>query len=409
MTVNEPYQNEGLAALASGVVLSPFTRTRRLLADIEPGMSPIDMTIGEPREQMPGFIVEKMEQSKALFAKYPPIRGSDELRQSIATWLGRRFNLGDTIDPVREVHPLNGSREGLFYATLPAVGRRSYPARPAVLLPNPYYAAYIGAACTANAEPVYLDATPETGHLPDIEALERDEALLRRTAAFFLCTPANPQGAIASRAYILKAIELARRYNFMLFVDECYSEIYTRDAPIGALEIAAATPERFRNVLVFNSLSKRSNLPGLRSGFCAGDGDFLEMLAEVRNVIAPQMPGPVQVASAAVWAEEQHVTVIRQAYRVKYDICDEVLGNRFGYKRPAGGFFLWLDMSQIGGGVDATVTLWKRYGVKVLPGAYLAQPGRTGKNPGEAYIRVALVHGPAETREALERIICVAA
>lgn len=409
-TATDPsYEHAGLAALTNGVILSPFTRTRRLLADIEPGMPAIDMTIGEPREQMPGFILEKMDAAKATFAKYPAIRCSDELRRSIAEWIGRRFNLGDTIDATREVHPTNGSREGLFYAALPAVGRRSFPSRPAVLLPNPYYAAYIGAACTANAEPVYLDATPATGHLPDLEALARDEALLRRTAAFYLCTPANPQGAIAPPAYLSKAIELARAYDFLLFVDECYSEIYTKDAPIGALEVAATTPERFRNVVIFNSLSKRSNLPGLRSGFCAGDGDFIETLAEVRNVIGCQMPGPIQAASAAVWSEEQHVATIRQAYRVKYDICDEVLGNRFGYKRPAGGFFLWLDMSQIGGGVAATVTLWKRYGVKVLPGAYLAQPGSTGKNPGEAYIRVALVHGPAETRQALERIVCVSA
>ena len=404
-----PYTNEGLASLASGLVLSPFTRTRRLLADITPGMSVLDMTIGEPREQMPGFVVDKIAAAQATFAKYPPIRGSDELRKAIAQWLGRRFNLGDTIDFAREVHPTNGSREGLFYAALPAVGRRCFPERPAVLLPNPYYAAYIGAAATANAQAVYLDATTETGHLPDLDLLAADEALLRRTAAFYLCTPANPQGAIANRAYLTRCIELARAYDFMLFVDECYSEIYTRDAPIGALEIAAATTERFRNVVVFNSLSKRSNLPGLRSGFCAGDGDFIETLAEVRNVIGCQMPGPTQHVSAAVWAEEQHVTTIRQAYRVKYDICDEVLGTRFGYSRPQGGFFLWLDMAQLGGGVAATVTLWQRCGVKVLPGAYLAQPGRTGKNPGEQYIRVALVTGPAETRQALERIVSVSA
>lgn len=403
------YVHEGLAALSNGIVLSPFTRTRRLLAGIEPGMPPLDLTIGEPREQMPGFLIEKIEASKATFAKYPPIRGSDELRSAIAQWLGRRFNLGDTVDFAREVHPTNGSREGLFYAALPAVGRRSFPERPAVLLPNPYYAAYIGAASTANAEPVYLDADIDTGHLPDLDALEADESLLRRTAAFYLCTPANPQGAIASRAYLERCIALARAYDFMLFVDECYSEIYTREAPVGALEVAAATPDRFRNVIVFNSLSKRSNLPGLRSGFCAGDGDFIEMLAEVRNVIGNQMPGPVQHASAAVWSEEQHVTAIRQAYKAKYDICDELLGNRFGYVRPEGGFFLWLDMTQLGGSVEATVTLWKRCGVRVLPGAYLAQPGRSGKNPGERYIRVALVTPPDETREALQRIVSVSA
>ncbi|MEM1306749.1 MAG: aminotransferase class I/II-fold pyridoxal phosphate-dependent enzyme, partial [Pseudomonadota bacterium] len=162
------------------------------------------------------------------------------------------------------------------------------------------------------------------------------------------------------------------------------------------------------NIVVFNSLSKRSNLPGLRSGFCAGDGDFLETLAEMRNLTAPQMPGPVQHASIAVWSDEQHVSVIRQAYREKFAICDELLTGRFGYTRPDGGFFLWLDMSALGGGEQATVTLWKRCGVKVVPGAFLAQPGRGGRNPGETFVRVALVHDPETTRDALNRIIAVA-
>ncbi len=291
---------------------------------------------------------------------------------------------------------------------MPAIGRKQVSGRPAVLLPNPYYAVYIGAALAFDAEPVYLNATEATGHLPDLDALEREPDLLARTVAFYLCSPANPQGASADAAYIARALDLARRYDFMLFSDECYSEIYTAEPPPGALQIAAATPERFKNVIVFNSLSKRSNLPGLRSGFCAGDGDFLETLAEIRNVCGPQMPGPTQAASAAIWAEEQHVAVNRQAYRLKYDLCDEILGTRFGYRRPAGGFFLWLDMEQAGGSVEATVTLWQRCGVKVLPGAYLAQRGRDGTNPGDKYVRVALVHDPATIREALERIVSIA-
>ena len=234
--------------------------------------------------------------------------------------------------------------------------------------------------------------------------------MLERTVAFYLCSPANPQGAVASRAYVTRALELARKYDFMLFFDECYSEIYTGDvAPTGGLEVAVRTPERFRNLVVFNSLSKRSNLPGLRSGFAAGDGDFLETFAEVRNLTAPQMPGIIQHASAAVWAEEQHVAVIRQAYRTKFDICDELLKGKFGYQRPAGGFFLWLDMGHMGNSVDVAVTLWKRCGVKVVPGAYLAQAGRNGINPGENHIRVALVHPPAVIREALQRIVEVSA
>ena len=256
----------------------------------------------------------------------------------------------------------------------------------------------------------FLNATEASGHLPDLDEIENDHDLLQRTVAFYLCSPANPQGAVASRAYVARALELARRYNFMLFFDECYSEIYSGDtAPTGGLEVAARTPERFRNIVVFNSLSKRSNLPGLRSGFAAGDGDFLETMAEIRNLTAPQMPGIIQHASAAVWAEEQHVAVIRQAYRTKFDICDELLKDKFGYRRPAGGFFLWLDLAPLGNSVDTAVTLWQRCGVKVVPGSFLAQPGRNGINPGETHIRVALVHPPAVIREALERILKVSA
>jgi aspartate/methionine/tyrosine aminotransferase len=195
----------------------------------------------------------------------------------------------------------------------------------------------------------------------------------------------------------------------MLLFDECYSEIYSGEAPVGALELAAASPERFRNLVVFNSLSKRSNLPGLRSGFCAGDARFLETFAEIRNMVAPQVPGPVQHASAAVWSDDAHVAANRQAYRAKYDVCDRQLAGRFGYRRPAGGFFLWLDVGNCGGGSQAAVTLWQRAGVKVLPGAFLAQAGRDGTNPGTDYVRLALVHDAATIAEALERIVVVLA
>jgi N-succinyldiaminopimelate aminotransferase len=400
----------GLHALAQGVILSPFTRIRRLLDGIQPGMVPaIELMVGEPREVMPDFVPDRMVEARATLAKYPPIRTSEELRATIGAWIERRYGIAGSIDPLRHVHPLNGSREGLFFAILPAVGRKVVEGRPVVLLPNPMYHAYLGATYAANCEPVFLDATAETGFLPDLDALEKDTATLARTVAFYLCSPANPQGAVASADYIRKALTLARQYDFMLFFDECYSEIYTREAPTGGLQVAAHTPEGFKNLIVFNSLSKRSNLPGLRSGFAAGDPDFLETFAEIRNLTAPQMPGVIQHASVAVWSEEQHVAVIRQAYRAKYDACDEILKGRFGYRRPAGGFFLWLDMSHLGGSVPATVTLWKRCGVKVVPGAYLAQPNAHGINPAEQYIRVALVHDVATVREALGRIASVEA
>lgn len=402
----------GLEALASGAILSPFSRLRTLLEGLEPGHArPIDLTLGEPRETMPGFVGDRIRDSAALFARYPPIRGSDPLRGAIAEWLARRYGLegASAVDPAREILPLNGSREGLFYAGLPAVGRKRVSGRPAILIVNPYYQAYIGAALATGAEPVYLDATAASGFLPDLDVLEADSALLERTVAFYLCSPSNPQGAVADAAYIRRALDLARQYDFMLFLDECYSEIYAAEPPAGGLAVAAATGQRFQNLVVFNSLSKRSNLPGLRSGFAAGDAAFMDTFFEVRNLIGPQVPGPTQHVSAAVWAEEQHVTANRQAYREKFDICDAVLGRRFGYARPAGGFFLWLDMRQFGDGGDAAVTLWKRCGVRVIPGAFLAQVGRDGTNPGTPYVRVALVQDAATIREAMERLVSLAA
>lgn len=362
------------------------------------------MSLGEPGERMPDFVMEKINEAEALYGKYPAIRGSDALRASIAAWLGRRFGLGSAVDPAREILPCNGSREGLFYAGLAAAGRKTVSGQPAILMCNPYYQAYLGAALAAGAEPVFLDATAATGHLPDLDLLARDEPLLARTVALYLCSPANPQGAVASKAYIRRALDLARAQDFMLFFDECYSEIYSWTPPVGGLAVALTTPERFKNIVVFNSLSKRSNLPGLRSGFCAGDGAFLDALAEIRNLVGPQMPGPTQHASVAVWADETHVEANRAAYSAKYDVCDRVLGARFGYMRPEGGFFLWLDVSAHGGSEAAALTLWKDCGVKIVPGAYLAQPGRDGINPGDAYVRVALVHGLETIEDALLRI-----
>jgi N-succinyldiaminopimelate aminotransferase len=397
-----------LSTLTSGAILSPFTQLRRLLNGIEPGHAkPIELTIGEPREAMPDFIQAKLNDAAALYGKYPPIRGTDELRGAISKWLARRYVISGGVDPATEILVLNGSREGLFFACLPAVGRKAIEGQPAILMCNPYYSAYVAGALGVGAEAVYLNATEATGFLPDLGALEHDEDLLARTCALFLNSPANPQGVVASRAYILKALQLARAYNFMLFLDECYSEIYVDAAPVSGLEVAAATPQRFANLVVFNSLSKRSNLPGLRSGFCAGDAAFLETFAEIRNMCAPTVPGPVQHASAAAWADEAHVEASRAAYAEKFAIADAVLGHRYGYRRPAGGFCLWLDMSQFGGGSDATVTLWKRMGVKVIPGAFLAQTGRDGTNPGANCIRVALVQDPATIREALERTVAV--
>ena len=405
MSVQPPHS---LTSLTSGGIVSPFTQLRRLLDGLPAGHgTPIELTIGEPREAMPGFIGAKLDEAAALWGKYPPIKGSHELKSAIAGWLSRRYQIAGGIEPAREILALNGSREGLFLACLPAVGRKRVKGQPAILMCNPYYSAYVAGALAVGAEAVYLNATRDTGFLPNLDAIAADEALMARTCALFICSPANPQGAVASRAYILKALALARAHDFLLFLDECYSEIYSAEPPAGGLEVAASTTERFANLVVFNSLSKRSNLPGLRSGFCAGDGAFLEAYGEIRNMCAPQVPGPVQHASAAAWGDEEHVEAARAAYRAKFAIADEVLGHRFGYQRPAGGFCVWLDLSQFGGGIEGAVTLWKRSGVKVIPGSFLAQTGRDGTNPGAHYVRAALVQNPATIREALQRTIAV--
>ena len=384
---------------------SPFARLKTLLDGTPPGRDPIDLTIGEPRHAMPPFVMEKLVEASAGYGKYPMINGTTELRQAISEWLGRRYGLGNAVDPDKMIHPLNGSREGLFFATFPALDRREKLGRPAVLIPNPFYQTYLAATLAAGAEPAMLPASAANGFLPDLDALEKDTGLLSRTIAFYLCSPANPQGAVASAAYWERAIRMARKHDFILLADECYSEIYAAEPPAGALQVAIARTGSPSNVIAFNSLSKRSNLPGLRIGFAAGDPEFLARYSQFRNVSAPQLPLPTQHAGTAVWREESHVEANRALYRDKFDAAAELLGNRFGNVRPAGGFFLWLDMSRCGGGEAAALTLWKRTGVKVLPGAYLTYGPGMGSDPGLAYVRVALVQDLATTRQALGRIV----
>ncbi len=382
-------------------IQSPFQRLRDLLGSDAPGSAPIDMTIGEPRHGFPAFAAGIVTERSALFGKYPPIGGIAELRQAIAAWLERRYALTlGSIDADRHILPLCGTREGLVSALTIAIARKGAD-RPAVLMPNPFYQAYYAAALTSRIEPVLLAASAGTGFLPDLDALE--PALLDRTAAFYLASPANPQGAVASEAYLERLIGLAHRHGFYVFSDECYSEIYQETPPPGILQVAARMGG-FERVLAFKSLTKRSNAPGLRSGFIAGDAAFLSDYMKYRNVASPQVPLPAQYASAALWADEAHVEQSRALYREKFAAARGKLGSMPGYYQPAGGFFLWLDLSKFGGGEQAAKTIWKGYGVKILPGAYLAQPDASGVNPAKDYARLALVDPLAATRDALDRL-----
>jgi aspartate/methionine/tyrosine aminotransferase len=274
--------------------------------------------------------------------------------------------------------------------------------KPAVLIPNPFYAAYAAGAIAAECEPVYLPATRKSGFLPDLDAL--DDTLLGRTVACYIASPSNPQGAVADRTYLDQLAKLARRFGFLVFADECYCEIYSKYAPPGMLE--ASAPD-FGNVVVFHSLSKRSNLPGLRVGFAAGDRRFLGSYLELRNVAAPQVPTPAQHVAIAAYSDETHVEENRRLYSDKFDVADEIIGKRYGYKRPAGGFFLWLDVSKQGGSEIVTKRLWAEAGLRVVPGRYLAREQADGSNPGADYIRVAMVQDKAATAEALTRLVAV--
>ncbi len=390
--------------ILASAIHSPFARLRALLEQHPPAMPLIDLSIGEPKHPFPPFVMEELAKASAGFGKYPPINGTPELRGAVADWIGQRYNVSDRIDPEQHVLPLNGSREGLVNAIFPAIDRREKLHRPAVLMPNPFYQAYLAAALAAGGEPIMLDAHEHTSFLPDLDALEARPEVLNRTVAFYLCSPANPQGAVADATYLLRALALARKYNFILLMDECYSEIYCDRPPVGALEVALGTGS-LANLVVLNSLSKRSSVPGLRSGFCAGDPAFLKRFSQFRNVAAPQVPLPIQAASTALWKDETHVEANRALYTAKFDAAAAILGNRFGNVRPAGGFFLWLKMTQFGGGEAAAVTLWKAAGVKVVPGAYLTAQVGEGMDPGSAYIRIALVQDLAQTREALVRVV----
>src|SRR5437763_13907254 len=380
---------------------SPFARLTELLAPYQPAKPLITLSLGEPQHPVPGFVGPVLAKHTVEFGRYPIARGIEPFRRAAANWLSTRFDLPRGIDPETEILVLNGSREGLFFAAITAaryVGERR--GRPAILMPNPFYPAYGAGARAAGCEQVYLPTTVANGFLPDLDSL--DDALLARTVAMFIASPANPQGAVATPDYFARLKQLADRFGFMILSDECYSEIYTMEAPGSMLECAG--PD-FSNVVAFQSLSKRSNLPGMRVGFAAGDKKFLGMFHELRNVAAPQVPVPLQHVAVAAYSDEAHVEENRRLYRIKFGLAEQIIGNRYGYRRPDGGFCVWLDVSQHGGDEAATVRLYKDARVRVVPGSYLARPQLDGTNPGAGYIRLALVSDSETTAEALHRLV----
>lgn len=376
------------------------------LADLKRGRVPpadkphIAMSIGEPQHPTPHFVAEALLQHLHGLSAYPTTKGGPELRRSIAQWLERRFALGEgAVDPERQVLPVNGTREALFAFAQAVIDPAD---QPLVLMPNPFYQIYEGAAILAGAEPYFLNTTAESGFLPDFDAVP--ESVWRRCRLVYVCSPGNPTGAVMGADQQRQLLELAERYDFIVASDECYSELYADEAdpPPGLLQIAANMGNtEFRRCVVFHSLSKRSNAPGLRSGFVAGDAGILSRFLLYRTYHGCAMSLPVQKASERAWADEAHVRENRTLYRQKFDAIAAVLGDVLEMAVPSAGFYLWprtpIEDTAFAAG------LFEAQNVTVLPGRFLSRHSG-GSDPGAGHVRIALVAPLEECVEAAHRI-----
>lgn len=380
-----------------------FPRLRALLDREAPGGAVLDMSIGEPKHPFPAFISQILTDTAADFGRYPPIDGTPAFREAVASWYTRRFGLSaEALDPNAHILPLNGTREGLFLAALALASSEKSGKQATVLLPNPFYQCYAAAALAVGAEPVFVPATAQSGWLPDFAGLPED--ILARASFAYYCSPSNPQGAVASRETLTKIALLAENYDFIVAFDECYSEIYRDTPPDSGLAVALEEGVSREHVLVFNSLSKRSNMAGLRSGIVIGGERAITAMKRLRAYAAAPNPLPAIHVAEALWRDEKHVIENRALYQQKFVLADEVLGGLPGYTPPEAGFFLWL---KVGDGEAAARQLWRRHGLRCLPGAYLGRGDPRflgGQNPGGAYLRAAMVAPTDTIRPGLEAL-----
>ncbi|MDR6855331.1 succinyldiaminopimelate transaminase [Variovorax guangxiensis] len=383
----------------------PFERLRRLFADVTPNadFAPISLGIGEPKHPTPEFIKQALSAGLGALAVYPATAGDLKLRQSFTAWLQRRYAL--ELDPATQVLPVNGSREALFALAQTVVDASKTPA-PVVLSPNPFYQIYEGAALLAGAEPYYVPSVPARNFAVDWDSVPA--AVWERTQLVFVCSPGNPTGAVMPMEEWQKLFALSDRYGFVIASDECYSEIYFRDEPpLGGLEAAARLGRSgFRNLIALTSLSKRSNVPGLRSGFVAGDAAIIKSFLLYRTYHGSAMSGAVAAASIAAWGDEAHVVDNRAQYRAKFAAVTPLLEKVLDVRLPDASFYLWAGIPAAWRGDDAAFAraLHAQYNVTVLPGSYLAREAN-GANPGRGRIRMALVADTAECTEAAQRIV----
>ncbi len=380
----------------------PFEKLANLKQGIVPpdGLSHISLSIGEPRHAPPQFVIDELVANLDGLAAYPMAKGSDALREAAAAWVNRRYQLDEFgIDPHTQLLPVTGTREGLFAFVQAVVNPAEHSI---VMMPNPFYQIYEGAALLAGAEPHYLNTIPENGFLPDFDSVPKE--ILDKASILFLCTPGNPTGAVMDLEYLRKIIELADRHDFIVASDECYAEIYRDNAnpPPGLLEACRVNGRNnYRRCIVFHSLSKRSNLPGLRSGFVAGDADIINRFLLYRTYHGCAMSLPVQVASVAAWQDDNHVRENREKYRRKFETAEEILAGTVDIEIPPAAFYLWL-ATPID---DETFAreLYAQQNVTALPGSYLARETAQG-NPGKNRLRISLVAEVDECRDAMQRV-----
>jgi len=371
--------------------ISPFQRTRDLLSDTNGKDNWIDLSIGAPRHDTPEIIRDVLNNNFDKYRHYPSANTSDHFGKNLSEWIRNRFQL-ETDDITNNILPISGSREGIFFGSLLATKLKSE--KSTFILPDPFYPVYATAGQYISKRMLAVSVYKEENYLINLEKITKE--VWSDTIAFYLCSPSNPQGTIADDQYLEDLYELSLKYQFIIIADECYSEIYRTKAPSSILKISEKN--NFENVLSFNSLSKRSNAPGLRSGYVVGDINIIREFFNLRNVAAPTVPTPIQIASEALWADEEHVINNRKLYNEKFDTFHSILDKKFNFQIPEGGFFAWLDISGFGTDESVTIKLWQS-GVKVIPGSYLSL--NSDKNPdSKKFIRIALVGSNDEISKA---------
>lgn len=374
----------------------PFEKLAQLFQDVKPADLPlIPLSIGEPKHPAPEFVKQAIIDNFQHLSTYPNSKGLVELRESIAQWLSRRFQL-NSISAEDHVIPVTGTREGIFSFVQALINRNDAPY---VVMPNPFYQIYEGATLLAGAQPYFINCTEENGYLGDFDAVPAE--VWEKTALLFVCTPGNPTGAVLSKEQFKKLIELSDQYGFVIASDECYSELWFDEAPTGLLEFCAELGrDDYKNCIVFHSLSKRSNLPGMRSGFVAGDAALLKPYLKFRTYHGAAMPVQHQLASIVAWNDESHVEENRQLYRAKFELFQNELGHLLPLQKPDAGFYYWLKVDH---DENFAKMLMEKANIKVLPGRYLSRDTAQG-NPGEGHVRMALVADIAQCEQVIQRL-----